>query len=118
MYDYSYVRPYIEMLYTGKCKVYGDTYEKNEVGITRLKKRSLLLEDIPCQLSHSSNSTSTPRDFPDAEQGIKLFLAPEYDIPIGSEITVTQAGITQTFNCSSEPLKFFTHQEINLKLKR
>lgn len=111
------IRPIIELLYTGRCNIYQEVHEVNESGITRLKKNEPLYLDQPCRLSHESFPTSETSVFPHAEETIMLFISPELDIPLGSTIEVTQNGLTQTFYLSSQPAKFISHQEINLKLK-
>lgn len=49
-------------------------------------------------------------------QIIKLFMSPEIEIKPGAKITVTQAGVTETYECSGTPAVYETHQEIILKL--
>ncbi|MGL4791304.1 MAG: hypothetical protein ACRCW1_07840, partial [Anaerotignaceae bacterium] len=62
--------------------------------------------------SASRNKFATP-----INQGIKLFLNPDISVKAGSEIEVTQYGITKVFDCSSQPIVYESHQEIELTLK-
>ena len=59
-----------------------------------------------------ANSDSTVAT---TQQVIKLFLAPEYDIPRGSKIVVEQNGRTNEYVRSGKPAIYETHQEIILE---
>lgn len=77
----------------------------------------LKLQDVPCHLSRSSipaaNQTESAAS---VEKEVKLFCSPDIEIPAGSKITVTQAGITESYKLSGIPAVYVTHQEITLEL--
>ena len=49
-------------------------------------------------------------------QSVKLFLAPEREIPAGSKITVEGRGMTRVYARSGQPAVYGSHQEIALAL--
>lgn len=86
-------------------------------------REEVTLQDLPCKLSHfnSVQSSNTPNEndgvVSKVVQNVKLFLAPDVDIPSGSKIAVTQRnGKTTLYTYSSQPAVFTNHQEINLEL--
>lgn len=110
-------RAAIESTYSGVCSVY--EYEKARDDKTKLTKgrERLLAENVPCKLSFSSiQATDGNGTAVSNQQSVKLFLAPEIAIKAGSKIVVTQDGVENAYQGSSEPAVYPTHQEINLKL--
>lgn len=107
----------IEYTYTGTCTVteFAETLD-SVTHITRTEP-TVTLKGQPCRLSHASagqavqGATSTSKD-----QVIKLFLSPELTVKPGSEVEVTQDGVTTKFRASGEPAVFPTHQEVVLEL--
>ena len=98
----------------------GDVY-KRQVKDEKTKLTSteevIVLEDEPCRLSYSNVSTTDQTEsVAKTSQIIKLFMSPETKIKPGAKITVTQAGVTETYECSGTPAVYETHQEIILKL--
>lgn len=110
------VREAAEQLYDGLCTVEVKTSHKDPKTKKNRMVTNKLYENIPCRLSHDSNQPGDTRVLPNADQTIKLFIAPkeEVDIPANSKITVTQDGVTEAYTCSSVPNNFPTHQEIEL----
>ena len=110
-------RAAIELLYTGLCIV--QTYEKTkrENGSTRFTEVTKYDEE-PCRISFSDSTIIATQENLAGLKGqrVKLFIAPELDIPPGCKITVTQDDITVTYAASSECAHYPTHQEIELKL--
>ena len=79
----------------------------------------VLLTDIPCRLSYlvKGSGPSVKTDTYDISSNIvKLFLAPEHNIPIGSRVTVHHQGEHVKYECAGIPKKYPTHQEIELLL--
>lgn len=111
------VRKAIESMYKGLCTV--KTWESVKNPITKIttQKEVIKFENQPCRLSHEKQTTSSKTVGPAViSQTIKLFIAPELDIPAGSKITVTQNGKTTDYERSGEPAVFTNHQEITLDL--
>lgn len=77
----------------------------------------LKMSDVPCHLSRSSiPAASQTASAASVEKEVKLFCSPGVAIPAGSKITVTQAGVTESYKCSGVPAVYVTHQEISLEL--
>ena len=80
-------------------------------------KEVAVLEDEPCRLSYSSvSAVDQTESAAKTAQVAKLFLSPDVQIKPGAKITVTQAGVVRTFECSGVAAVYPTHQEIVLKL--
>ena len=75
-----------------------------------------VLMDQPCRLSFSSSPLTSGGDFPEINQTVKLFFAPEIKVKEGSKITVTQNGVTTEYKQSGTPAVYSTHTEILLEL--
>lgn len=108
-------RKALEGLYIGKTTVVvKEEYERPNGSIGFYDKT--ILENEPCRVSYKdisqANSDSTVAT---TQQVIKLFLAPEYDIPRGSKIVVEQNGRTNEYVRSGKPAIYETHQEIILE---
>ena len=110
-------RKAIESRYDGVCTI--SNYQNIEdpiTFVTELKEVEVIKEQ-PCRLSYSSIPATTQTDTINAvSQSIKLFIAPEVNIPAGSKIVVTQNGRTTVYKNSGQPAIYSTHQEINLEL--
>ena len=116
MFDYA--RRILEKTYTGKCNVYGTEVFTDENGITDEREGVLVKSDIPCFLSYESNPVVTQGNYGIATSVVKLFLSPDIEIPLNSEIEVTQNGITKKYKHSGEIAMYRTHQEITLDSER
>ncbi len=108
-----------EMLYEGSAKVEGmETYIKPN-GATGTRKVTFY-DNMPCRVSYGNMRNNQPGNptyyATDISQVIKLFCSPDVTIPAGSDITVTQNGLTAKFGFSQPPMKYATHQEIVLDL--
>lgn len=109
----------IELLYRGLCTV--KVWQDVEDPITHVTKQDevTLLSDQKCKLSYEKQTSATSTGGPVViAQTIKLFIAPELDIPAGSKIIVTQHGKTTEYTRSGEPAVYMDHQEIVLELFR
>lgn len=108
-------RKALEGLYIGKATVVvKEEYERPNGSMGFHDKT--ILENEPCRVSYKdisqANSDSTVAT---TQQVIKLFLAPEHDIPRGSNIVVEQNGRTNEYVRSGKPAIYETHQEIILE---
>lgn len=85
-------------------------------------REEVTIQDLPCKLSYYNSVQSFPATENDGVkssviQSVKLFLAPDVDIPPGSKIAITQPnGKTTLYTYSGVPAVFSHHQEINLEL--
>lgn len=106
-----------EILYTGRATVYEKQPVKNATTARTTFEKQAVYTDIPCRLSfESSNHASYVENVAEAEQLVRLFCAPDYQIKKGSEIEVTQNGQTVLYVSASEPARYINHIEINLRL--
>lgn len=106
-----------EKLYDGRATVTESQKVKDEKTKLTSTEEVIVLEDEPCRLSYSNVSTTDQTEsVAKTSQIIKLFMSPETKIKPGAKITVTQAGVTETYECSGTPAVYETHQEIILKL--
>ena len=109
------IRKHIEKLYDAKADVCG--YEEYKQGALTKHKETQLYSGIPCRLSYGSSPNTVPKDTAAVNsQTIKLFLAPEYKIPAGCKITVTNKGSVVDYKSSGQPMMYDSHQEIELEL--
>lgn len=110
-------RKAVEQLYEDVCTVYEYQSVKDEKTKLTEKKEIAVLQDLPCKISFENTAATTDKEGA-AEQGIsvKLFLSPDVDIKAGSKIAVTHNGETVSYSNSGVSARFFTHQEIELKL--
>ena len=115
---FEYARRILEKTYTGKCNVYGTEVFTDENGITDEREGVLVKSDIPCFLSYESNPVAIQGNYGIATSVVKLFLSPDIEIPLNSEIEVTQNGITKKYKHSGEIAMYRTHQEITLDSER
>ena len=109
-------RKVIESMYDGVCTVteYQEyTKENKSTGHHEV----VVLEGQPCRLSFSSSPNTDQTDTAaKLVQTVKVFLAPEISVQVGSKLTVTQNDVTTEYKSSGEPALYQTHQEIMLEL--
>ena len=105
----------IEASYQGRCVV--TTYQKQRKADHSTEfAEKVLYDNIPCRLSFESISQATGTNNANAvTQNIKLFVSPNYDIPPGCKIRVTQGQFTAEYKSSGLPSVYPTHQEIILE---
>jgi len=111
------VRKAVESLYNGSCTV--KVWESVKDPITKIttNKEVTRFENKAVRLSHEKQTSATNTVGPAViAQTIKLFIAPELDIPPGSKIIVTQDGRTGEYSRSGNPAVYKNHQEITLEL--
>lgn len=109
-------RKAIESLYEGICTITGMQEIAKDNGATGFES-VVICTDQPCRLSFGASKTTTGTAATGTAQTITLFLAPEINVPAGSQITVTQNGRTTEYELSSIPAVYSTHQEIVFSAK-
>lgn len=110
------VREALEKTYDHTCDVIiKEEYTKPNHS-TGFREKTIL-ESQPCRISFSSvNEVEEKSKAANVLQSVKLFIAPEINIPPGSKIIVNRDGIESSFSKSGEPATYPTHQEISLTL--
>lgn len=103
----------IESMYEGVCTIIiKESYK--ERGVTKQRDK-ICCENQKCRLSYQSSSASDNSDTVSTSyQIIKLFIAPDVEIPEGAKITVTQNGKTEEYKRSGKPMLYNHHQEVIL----
>ena len=110
-------RDVIEQAYDGTCTIYVQQEVTDPVTKLTVTQEEAAAEQIPCRLSFSSSPATEESDTTaTAAQTIKLFLAPEREIPPGCRIEVNQNGRTESYTQSGKAAVYFSHQEITLEL--
>ena len=109
-------RKALERGYEGVCTITNkQEYEKTNGSIGF--KDVVIVKDQPCRLSFSNSPVAQAGSgIYNASQSIKLFLAPEIEVKAGSIITITQHGVTNTYQCSGLPIKRDSHQSVELEV--
>lgn len=105
--------------YEGLCSIteYAPTFDET-TKITG-QTEQVVVENQPCKLSFEKITAVQQTETAAAvTQGVKLFVAPEIEIKPGSKITVTQHGITTSYEVSGKPAVYPTHQEVMLEIFR
>ena len=116
--DILLTRKAIESTYEGLCTIYEYIeIEDPDTGETIVSPEPVPVhENIPCKLSKKTISSA---DGGEVANTIKyepvLFINPDIEIKAGSNIVVTQHGITREYIRSGEPFVYDTHQEIALQ---
>ena len=72
----------------------------------------------PCRLSFTTSPAAGDGDTAALTQSVKLFCAPEVNIPEGSRLTVTQNGVTGDYARSGMVAMYNTHAEYVLEAFR
>jgi len=107
----------IEQLYEDTCTVYEYQSVKDEKTKLTEKREAAVLESLPCKISfESAAATADKEGAAEQEISVKLFLPPDVDIKAGSKIAVTHNKETVAYSNSGVSARFFTHQEVELKL--
>lgn len=109
-------REAVEKLYDHTCSVVVKqeyTKPNHSTGFKEVE----IITDEPCRISFSSISdTEENTGAAKVVQIVKLFIAPEIQIPPGSKIIVSHDDIESLFSKSGEPATYPTHQEIMLEV--
>ena len=116
-----YIREDVEKYYDGICEI---TEFINQTGIINNTIPVLVYKNVPCHLSYLNKRSfrllaeAKRTDIgSELSQIIKLYLSPDIDVKIGSEIKVIQNGKEDIFDLSTKPDIYKSHQEIKLSLK-
>lgn len=109
-------RKAIELLYKDTCTVYEyKPVTDSETHLTDCKETKGVT-DAPCRLSFETINAAGGDETATVTQSVKLFCAPELEIPPGCKIVVTQkAGRVFEFSSSGLPAIHCDHQEIMLE---
>ncbi|MFG6378942.1 MAG: hypothetical protein K1W19_11615 [Lachnospiraceae bacterium] len=107
----------IEQLYEDVCTVCEYQSIKNEKTKLTEKREVVILENLPCKISFENTAVTAGKEgAAEQEISVKLFLAPNINIKAGSKVIVIHNGETTAYSNSGVSARFFTHQEIELKL--
>lgn len=107
-------RKAIEATYDGLCTIY--EFQEIKVGAETRLESVLVVKDEPCTLSKKTiNSAGQGEVAAQITYAPMLFIAPEIEVKPGSQIVVTQNGVTREFSRSGEPFVYATHQELILQ---
>lgn len=107
----------LESLWKGSCTIWIRQEAQNPTNKRIEFTEAAVYEDQPCKLSIETITTTNENyNAASVTQKVKLFIAPEVNIPAGSKITVTQNGKTADYEKSGEPAMYSNHQEISLDL--
>ncbi len=107
----------IEQFYEDVCNVYEYQSIKNEKTKLTEKREVVILENLPCKISFENTAATAGKEgAAEKEISVKLFLAPNINIKAGSKVIVIHNGETTAYSNSGVSARFFTHQEIELKL--
>lgn len=108
-------RESIEQLYDHLCTVSVKEEVTCDDGSTDFTD-IVIISNQKCRMSYVKIGSVDKADMSyHVSQGIKLFLAPEIDVPAGSKITVIHDGHADTYIMSGSPAVYPTHQEIMLE---
>lgn len=111
-------REAIQSMWDGRCRIIEFNNEKGRNNIVKTTEK-VLHDNVPCRLSHKTISQAEQTEsFASTSQVIKLFIAPELDIPAGCKIEVTQNGITKMYENSGVSAVYTNHQEIILQIAK
>jgi len=115
------VKTPLARLWTDRCDVYvRESAVDKETGRKVFSERKIYA-DLPCRLSHrlSFETVNTVRDAGDfatvAGQAVKLFMAPDIELPAGSRIVLRRMGEEVVFVRSGVPAVFEAHQEVRVE---
>lgn len=104
----------VKRLWIGRCTIINYTDNTDDNGITKTCK-TVIAENIPCRLSYKNNQQGNQTNTTDnISQEIKLFIDNDIEVKPGSDITVTQNGVTRDYKSSGIPSVYSVHQEISL----
>jgi hypothetical protein len=107
----------LKQLWIGTCTIYEHQPVKDPITHQTVSKLVTVLENEPCRVSYSYNSTtSSDTGVATVGQITTLFIRPDVDIKSGSTIEVTQHGKVSKFNKAGKPSVYTNHQEIVISL--
>lgn len=110
-------RKALEKLWKGTCTVWIKKGSANPVTKRTEFVDEMLYENQPCKLSVKRVVVTSPNGSTAVvTQKTELFLAPEIIIPAGSKVTVTQNGVTESYERSGKSALYTNHQQVPLEL--
>ena len=90
-------------------------YKDLDTGETK-QKPVTVIENQPCRLSKKTITATGQTETANVIQYAPLlFISPNVEIKPGSEIVITQNGVSRKYKRSGEPFVYETHQEIVLQ---
>jgi len=110
----------LRRFWTDRCDVYVKDGAADDRTGRRVFTERKLHTDLPCKLSFrlSFETVGAVRDVGDvtaAGQAVKLFLAPDVEMPAGSRVVVKRGGQEMGFWRSGIPAVFDRHQEVRVE---
>ena len=106
----------LERLYDGVCNVIDQREIIDEDGVSNFED-AVIAENIPCRVSIGSNPIAVQNeDRATTNQTITLFCAPDVPLKKGSQIEVTQYGITSRYKCAGVPAVYDVFQSVEMEL--
>lgn len=106
----------LERLYDGRCNIIDQTEVIDEDGISSFED-IVTAENVPCRVSIGSSPIAIQNeDRATTNQTITLFCAPDVPLKKGSQIEVTQYGITSKYKCASVPAVYDVFQSVEMEL--
>ncbi len=109
----------LETLYEDTAAVYCRGKVVDPVtGITSTEDVELY-SALKCRLSYKSQlAAGDARSADTVTQQIKLFYAPEVELPAGCLIVITRQGVETAYRNSGQEAIYPTHRETNLELEK
>lgn len=112
------VRAAIESLYDGTATVKVLETAKIDPKTGRPTRTERTILNVPCRLSYGQiPATEQTTGIATMAQTVKLFCAPDINIPAGSDVEVKHRGRVLTFRSSGVPAVYDSHQEVTLEHK-
>lgn len=109
------MRKAVQSLYHHKATI-SSVQNVKEGSITR-QKPVTIFSSIPCRVSLRSQKATEQGAAAQVEYEAKLYLSPDLDVPVGSEIVVTDINGRTTTYTGGKSFGYASHQEIYLKFK-
>lgn len=106
-------RATIESLYFARVTIWTSEYEKPKGKPFQEEVKVTICKDEPCRIT-SQLGDPVQGDPKVAVKRVNLMVAPEWEIPEGSEIEVTYNGYTKRYRMSAPPYHYSDHQTISL----
>lgn len=79
----------------------------------------ITVKEAPCRITYKTVvPTAAVEEAAVVAQAVTLLIDPSVDVPEGSKVTVTQNGVTRSYERSGKPAVYTCHQEIPLELFR
>lgn len=106
------VRASLEALYRDMAVFFVESVMEDENGV--LKSVEEQSEPFPCRLLYESRQVVAVDGVPEMVEDVRLFFAPEIEIPAGAKVDVSHFGRALRFKSASRTASYGTHAEIAL----